>query len=64
LNTSLIKGIKTSLNLFIPALVKSKVGSSNGTTGIEARIMFCFFRRNQKTIFLSLDRSFLPLIIN
>src|SRR5215218_2747816 len=46
----LSKPRKTSLNWFIPAFVNSSVGSSPGTTGLEATIAWPFDSKNFRNV--------------
>src|SRR4029450_452151 len=46
----LSKPRQTSLNWFIPALVNSSVGSSPGTTGLEATIWWPFDSKNLRKV--------------
>src|ERR1700752_3115025 len=55
----LSKPRKTSLNWFIPAFVKSSVGSSPGTTGDEATMAWPFDSKNFRKVW-RISAAFIP----
>src|ERR1700751_5527081 len=57
----LSKPRKTSLNWFIPAFVKSSVGSSPGTTGDEATIVWPFDSKNFRKV-ERISAAFIPAL--